>query len=85
MLFQMVLPMLIMLGAGLPLNTLYPAYYQKKLGIVPVRPEEKAGHISDDHKDTTVQDKKEKKMAAQYRAVAVNGSPHNALGNTFRG
>ncbi len=82
MLFQMALPMLILVGAGLPLNTRYPAYYQRKLGIVPVTPEKKAGGISDDHKDATVQAKKEDKMDAQYKVIAVNGSPHNAIGNT---
>jgi multimeric flavodoxin WrbA/putative sterol carrier protein len=81
-LFQMALPILIMLGAGLQLNTRYPAYYQRKLGIVPVKPEEKAGRIAGDHKNTKVQNKKEGKMDAQYKVVAVNGSPHNAMGNT---
>ncbi len=82
MFFQVVLPMLIMLGAGLPLNARYPAYYQKKLGIIPVTPEEKARLISDNRKISTVQDKKEEKMDSQYKVVAINGSPHNAIGNT---
>ena len=66
MLFQVALPMLIMLG----------------LGIIPVTPEEKAGRILDDRKSTTVQHKKEEKMDAHYKVVAVNGSPHKAIGNT---
>ncbi|MGO9015569.1 MAG: NAD(P)H-dependent oxidoreductase [Dissulfurispiraceae bacterium] len=82
MLFQVVLPMLIMLGVGLPLNAKYPAYYQKKLGIIPVTPEERVGQISDNRKNSAVQDKKEEKMEAKYKVVAVNGSPHNAIGNT---
>ena len=50
MLFQMALPVLILVGAGLPLNTRYPAYYQRKLGIVPVTTEKKAERISGDKK-----------------------------------
>lgn len=81
-LFQVVLPMLIMLGVGLPLNAKYPAYYQKKLGLIPASPEERAGRIPDNRKNSTVQDKKEENMGTQYKVVAVNGSPHNAIGNT---
>ncbi len=82
MVFQAALPMLIMLGVGVPLNTRYPAYYQRKLGIIPAAPEEKAGHISDNRSNPAVQIKKEAKMDAQYKVVAVNGSPHRGIGNT---
>lgn len=34
--FQILLPLTFMLGLGLPLNRRYPAYYQRRMGIVPV-------------------------------------------------
>jgi hypothetical protein len=33
--FQVILPLALMLGVGLPFNKKYPAYYQRKLGLEP--------------------------------------------------
>jgi putative sterol carrier protein len=81
-LFQMVLPMLVMLGVGLPFNNNYPRYYQKKMGIKPVMSEEKTGCIPVVHSSSTIKASKEGGVGTQYKVVAVNGSPHNAIGNT---
>jgi len=81
--FQVVLPGLIMLGAGVPFNKKYPQYYQRKMGIEPLslRTAEtidatsfpaSAGDIS----------KKENAMSEEPKVVIVNGSPHGAVGNT---
>ncbi|MGW8303400.1 MAG: hypothetical protein ACWGNO_15085 [Desulfobacterales bacterium] len=38
--FDVLLPAALMLGIGLPITRHYPGYYQKKLGLAPVRPPE---------------------------------------------
>lgn len=78
--FQIALPMFTVLGVGLSFTKRYPAYYQRRLGITPVV--NKTDDIPVAGKNIAVQDKKEEKMSAQYKVVAINGSPHNAIGNT---
>lgn len=81
--FQIALPLAFMLGLGLPLNKRYPAYYQRKKGIVPVVTEEKRRPIEPEENEIKTADKaKEKTMDVKHRVVAINGSPHRAAGNT---
>jgi multimeric flavodoxin WrbA/putative sterol carrier protein len=78
---QMVLPLLLMRFVGMTLNKRYPGYYQRKMGIVPV--------ISDAQGTggrpvQTIKPKEEKEevMSNRLKVVAINGSPHVAIGNT---
>lgn len=83
--FQLVLPGLLMLGAGIPLNMYYPAYFQRKSGITPVaagQPEEGAAHHPETPGDRG--DIEEVPMDAKLRVIALNGSPHEGIGNTSR-
>ncbi|MCX5817422.1 MAG: NAD(P)H-dependent oxidoreductase [Proteobacteria bacterium] len=81
--FQVMLPALIMLGIGLPLNRRYPLYYQRKMGIEPVHEigkeniKKPAPYIGAE--ETT---RKEEHMTDSLKVVAINGSPHGAIGNT---
>jgi multimeric flavodoxin WrbA/putative sterol carrier protein len=81
--FQIVLPGLLMLGIGRPFNKKYPAYYQRKMGIEPVHgakgvetdaPAPGATPPTLRNKEDIVKD--------QPNVVAINGSPHEAVGNT---
>jgi hypothetical protein len=36
LLFQVVLPTLLMVGIGIPMNRMYPRYYQRKIGLDPL-------------------------------------------------
>lgn len=81
--FQIALPLTFILGVGLPLNKWYPAYYQRKIGIVPVGTEEKRRPIEPEADEIKAAHKtKEKTMDVKYKVVAINGSPHRAAGNT---
>lgn len=83
LIFQMALPLAFILGLGLPLNRWYPAYYQRKMGIVPLGTEEKRRPIEPEADKIKVSHKtKEENMDVQYKVVAINGSPHRAAGNT---
>jgi multimeric flavodoxin WrbA/putative sterol carrier protein len=79
--FQVALPGILMLGLGLPLNKKYPAYYQRRVGVQPVRLFRSG---ADDRRASPVIDDKgkEKVMQNQLKVVAVNGSPHMNGGNT---
>jgi multimeric flavodoxin WrbA/putative sterol carrier protein len=78
------LPLLLMVGLGVPFNKRYPARYQRKMGIEPTRimtgsPEATAFRpVGEENRET----KKEEVMSDQLRVVAVNGSPHAGVGNT---
>jgi putative sterol carrier protein/NAD(P)H-dependent FMN reductase len=81
--FQILLPLTFMLGLGLPLNRRYPAYYQRKMGIVPVVTKEKQRPIKPETNEIQAAYKaKAGNMDAKYKVVAINGSPHRAVGNT---
>ena len=71
-LFTDLLPLALMLGAGVPFNRRYPAYYQRRLGLEPQR----------EPTQPPKPPSKEKTMSGRYKVVAVNGSPHQAIGNT---
>lgn len=74
LLFQVVLPNLFMVGIGIPMSRMYPRYYQRKRGLDPL------GTAEGGHPTNKLQ--QEEKMSAQLRVVAINGSPHGAIGNT---
>jgi multimeric flavodoxin WrbA/putative sterol carrier protein len=81
---QMGLPLLLMLGVGVPFNKRYPAYYQRKIGIEPVGVS-KGGTDAIDAEPVASRDHKneeENVMSNQFKIVAVNGSPHTGIGNT---
>lgn len=82
-LFQVILPTLIMVGIGIPLNRIYPRYYQRKMGLEPVGTAE-AGHSGGAALtgQTTNEQRQEERMSNQFRVIAINGSPHGAIGNT---
>lgn len=71
LLFQVALPGALMIGVGMVLNKWYPQYYQRKMGIEP-----------DPYVRATDQPQKEETMPRQITVVALNGSPHGAIGNT---
>jgi len=81
--FQVMLPALLMLGVGLPLNRKYPSYYQLKIGIEPVHEIGKE-NIKKTATHTGIEEttSKEEYMADSLKVVAINGSPHGAMGNT---
>jgi multimeric flavodoxin WrbA/putative sterol carrier protein len=83
LLFQVVFPALFMVGIGIPLNRSYPRYYQRKMGLVPVGTAT-VGHSggSVHTGQRTNEPQREEKMSAQLRVIAINGSPHSAIGNT---
>jgi multimeric flavodoxin WrbA len=80
--FEVIVPVVLMLGVGLPLTRYYPDHYQRKLGLEPVwaivpdpsmnpakpapRPEPEV---------------KEKNMDKKRKVVAINGSPHEGVSN----
>ena len=78
--FQVAAPAALLLGLGIPLNRTYPGYYQKRMGIEPVRVSNGSatGHAAPESSKA----KKEKIMSNRLRVVAVNGSPHGGGGNT---
>jgi multimeric flavodoxin WrbA/putative sterol carrier protein len=73
LLSQMVVPALLMVGIGIPLNRMYPRHYQRKMGLAPVMSAAE---------QTANKPQQEGKMADRFRVVAINGSPHSAIGNT---
>lgn len=74
LLFQVVLPNLFMVGIGIPMSRMYPRYYQRKRGLDPL------GTAEGGHPTNKLQ--QEEKMSTQLRVIAINGSPHGAIGNT---
>jgi multimeric flavodoxin WrbA/putative sterol carrier protein len=78
--FQIGLPGLLMLGLGLPFNKKCPAYYQRRMGIQPVRLSESG---ADNRSAAPMSDrtKKEGVMSNRSKVVAINGSPHAGEGN----
>jgi multimeric flavodoxin WrbA/putative sterol carrier protein len=79
--FQLILPGALMLGVGVALNRRYPEYYQRKMGIEPMQ---STGTVT--MPESSVETEKpyveEENMSDQLKVVAINGSPHGAIGNT---
>ncbi len=78
---QLVLPLLFMRFVGVPLNKRYPGYYQRKAGIEPLG---SGTQGTGDHLVQAINPRTEKEevMSNRLRVVAINGSPHVAIGNT---
>ncbi|MBU1276420.1 MAG: NAD(P)H-dependent oxidoreductase [Proteobacteria bacterium] len=81
------IPLGLMLGIGLPFTKKYPAYYQRKLGLEPVR--EGAEPLPADQSPAPTSAPapaprpiREETMSGQKTIVAINGSPHGGIGNT---
>ncbi|MFC1892220.1 NAD(P)H-dependent oxidoreductase, partial [Thermodesulfobacteriota bacterium] len=92
-LFEAVIPVMIMLCLGLPLNKRYPEYYQKKMGAQPEKDiqddDQNVEHDSAvnnySYGDGSTYYKKNKEhgdMDKNPKIVAINGSPHAGIGNT---
>ncbi|MBW1945190.1 MAG: NAD(P)H-dependent oxidoreductase, partial [Deltaproteobacteria bacterium] len=93
--FEAIIPMTVMLGLGLPVTKRYPAYYQRKLGLGPMPQNthrqdrgtdlesEQIAKPSMNRHSRTLEGREEQKMAAPPTIVAINGSPHEGIGNTF--
>jgi multimeric flavodoxin WrbA/putative sterol carrier protein len=82
LLFRIVLPALAMAGIGIPMNRIYPRYYQRKKGLSPAETAEGEFRGESAARGLETISAKEEKMSAQPRVVAINGSPHGAIGNT---
>ncbi len=90
LLFQVVLPAIPMLAVGVPMNRKYPAYYQRKVGIEPVTLSSQipGGGMPDNDSTAGIpvshveKPSKEDNMSDKLTIVAINGSPHGAIGNT---
>ncbi len=79
--FQLILPGALMLGVGVTLNRRYPEYYQRKMGIGPMQ-SAGAARISVPSAGNEKPYVEEKNMSDQLKVIAINGSPHGAIGNT---
>lgn len=83
MLFRLVLPMVFLLGVGLPLTKYYPDHYQRKLRLEPVRAKKQLSGLKANLTGPfNPSPHTEDMMADKPRIVAVNGSPHAEMGNT---
>jgi multimeric flavodoxin WrbA/putative sterol carrier protein len=88
--FTDVLPILLMLGVGVPFNRLYPAYHQRRLGLEPALatpstqpgPPPNPGRPVSSPRPVNEPPRKEKTMSSAKQIVAINGSPHQGIGNT---
>jgi multimeric flavodoxin WrbA/putative sterol carrier protein len=82
MLFQIILPGILMASVGIPLNRKYPRYYQRKTGIEPADLDRsQAAPATAVLTDADNRLQKEEKMDGRLKVVALNGSPHGAIGN----
>ncbi len=86
--FKVGVPMVLLLGVGIPFTKYYPDYYQRRLGIEPVRaPETESrpeppipGPLERPAQKEFVG--KEENVRNNPKVVAINGSPHEGVGNT---
>ncbi len=78
--FQVILPLLIIIGYGIPFNKKYPVFYMKSIGLDPalIIPQNDEPFVTKN--DIKIQNG-EKKMNI-IKIVAINGSPHGNIGNT---
>lgn len=92
------IPLALLLGIGLPFTQKYPDYYQRKMGLEPVRasdpapeptpaaevfrPEPRLETRPDTPPPLAPGAAKESVMSEQGKIVAINGSPHKGIGNT---
>ncbi len=80
---QIVLPLLLMLFVGVPLNKRYPQFYQRRVGIGPPRTLRSGvdGNFAHAVVSRNQRTGKEEVMSNRLKVVAVNGSPHQGIGN----
>ena len=86
-LFEALIPAALLLGLGAPANKHYPAYYQRKIGLVPAASASpgvsSAQRVSSESQIEANPIQKERQtMESNFTIVAVNGSPHAGFGNT---
>ncbi len=81
--FQVGLPGILLLGIGHPLNKKYPLYFQHRMGIDPA-PSAEPGQARAAGLDipAVTAKTKEEDMDNRPVIVALNGSPHETIGNT---
>lgn len=77
-LFTLGIPLLLVLGAGVPLTKRYPDYYLRRRGLPPLRPGTPQDHTGEQDSPG----KGEKIMPERPLVVALNGSPHGGMGNS---
>jgi multimeric flavodoxin WrbA/putative sterol carrier protein len=80
--FEGLLPTVCMLAIGLPMNSRYPEYYQRKLGLTPVGPPNDAQSSAFVAQSSNPSLQEDRTMTNQPSIVAINGSPHAGIGNT---
>ncbi|RJR41230.1 MAG: hypothetical protein C4567_09855, partial [Deltaproteobacteria bacterium] len=90
--FNYVLPTALFMGVGFPVNRWYPQYRQRRMGLRPASaaPVPEAANpgpaglreVPREKKITATAKKEEGEVAARFKTVAVNGSPHEGFGNT---
>ena len=83
-LFEAVLPLVLICGIGLPLSRYYPDRVQRKMGLSPEMMSAPTSHEEKGPRavHNTPQSVEEETLMAQPTVVALNGSPHVAFGNT---
>ncbi len=77
-LFTLGIPLLLVLGVGVPLTKRYPDYYLRRRGLPPLRPGTPQNHTGEHN----TPGKGEKIMPERPLVVALNGSPHGGMGNS---
>lgn len=77
-LFTLGIPLLLVLGVGVPLTKRYPDYYLRRRGLPPTG----SGPPQDQTGDQDNPGQGEKIMSDKPVVVALNGSPHQAMGNS---
>ncbi|MCF8033399.1 MAG: NAD(P)H-dependent oxidoreductase [Desulfarculaceae bacterium] len=87
--FYAFIPLVLLLGVGLPFTLKYPGHYQRKLGIEPVTGVAATSAAADPPDpnqtfppETPAASPKEAVMSQTGKIVAINGSPHGGVGNT---
>lgn len=82
LLFQVILPGILLAGVGIPFNRRYPLHYQRKLGMVPAtQAQTKTAAAAAVWRDAEGQPQREGKMEVRPTVAVLNGSPHGAVGN----
>jgi multimeric flavodoxin WrbA/putative sterol carrier protein len=91
-LFNLILPMALLLGVGFTVTKWYPGYRRRQLGLQsssappldsnPGSGQTKLEEAPENKEISALDPKEEGRMSAKYQVVAVNGSPHEGFGNT---
>jgi len=83
LIFHVGIPAVLMVGVGIPLNKHYPGYYQRKIGLAPagVAESTRDGERPEPSRSRSAASR-EREMKDAPDIVAINGSPHESIGNT---